>query len=444
VWEAVRKPTFYIPLLRKSEDDLLLGYDGREVACTRSFARALSARANHRIAIGDINGAIDDIVACKRLGRHVGHCGSLVAILVGLAIEGIADEIGVCGSLEHPPTTEQLRRLIDEYGNLPPRAEYNQGVLFERYVALDFVQGMARRSEAVEEWGWSTSVENVLGVNWNAFAERVNEHYDTLVNTGWYTPFSFDPMSIISHRARSEFLADYLASRVLSTCQASLEATRISTCAERIRQIVLAMHLYERDHGTLPPACTIDADGTPLHSWRVVLLPYLGHKNLHDKIRLDEPWDSEHNRQFHQQDITFYQCPSATLAPYVRFYQCPELDQLPPGLATYSVVVGPEMPFEAGIGKSLSDFGPNRSNMILVVERQEPVCWMDPTGNSSQAAADKGIHPHPDERTDDGIGSKHPGQCRIGHCSGAARFISETVDTELFQELLRGTADRLP
>ncbi|MFT5091804.1 MAG: hypothetical protein ACI93T_000619, partial [Porticoccaceae bacterium] len=48
---------------------------------------------------------------------------------------------------------------------------------------------------------------------------------------------------------------------------------------------------------SFPPAWTVDADGKPLLSWRVLLLPYLDHKPLYDKFRLDEPWDSSHNRQ---------------------------------------------------------------------------------------------------------------------------------------------------
>jgi hypothetical protein len=59
--------------------------------------------------------------------------------------------------------------------------------------------------------------------------------------------------------------------------------------------IALAMLIYERDHGTLPPAYSVDEAGRPLHSWRVLLLPYLGHQTLQDKIRLDEPWDSPNN-----------------------------------------------------------------------------------------------------------------------------------------------------
>lgn len=45
----------------------------------------------------------------------------------------------------------------------------------------------------------------------------------------------------------------------------------------------------------LMPAAIYSADGRPLLSWRVALLPYLDRQDLYDQFRLDEPWDSPHN-----------------------------------------------------------------------------------------------------------------------------------------------------
>jgi hypothetical protein len=165
------------------------------------------------------------------------------------------------------------------------------------------------------------------------------------------------------------------------------------------------------------------------------LLPYLGQQTLYDKIRLDQPWDSEHNRPFHAEAVTFYRCPSHTEAK--------------PGQTTYSVVVGPDMPFEAGQGKSFNDFGPNSDDMILVVERTEPVNWMDPTREIPRSVAEK-------DRWDDhlrqpaphGIGSHHPGGANFGFRNGAVQFHSETFYLKRaliqpqflqFKEMLQGT-----
>jgi prepilin-type processing-associated H-X9-DG protein len=62
-----------------------------------------------------------------------------------------------------------------------------------------------------------------------------------------------------------------------------------------VRQIMLALKMYERDFGTLPPAYVADAEGRPLYSWRVLILPYLEQQTLYDQFHLDESWNSSHN-----------------------------------------------------------------------------------------------------------------------------------------------------
>lgn len=58
-----------------------------------------------------------------------------------------------------------------------------------------------------------------------------------------------------------------------------------------------ALHSYETVHRRIPPRTVKDADGKPLLSWRVLLLPFVGEEELYSQFRLDEPWDSEHNKK---------------------------------------------------------------------------------------------------------------------------------------------------
>ena len=73
---------------------------------------------------------------------------------------------------------------------------------------------------------------------------------------------------------------------------------------DRMRRIRKAMQEYEKEHGEPVPLYSRDERGVPLHSWRVLLLPYLAEMNTdasrvpYDQIRLDEPWNSEWNSQF--------------------------------------------------------------------------------------------------------------------------------------------------
>ena len=70
----------------------------------------------------------------------------------------------------------------------------------------------------------------------------------------------------------------------------------------RLHAIALAVINYTYDHDeAFPPPFSVDKNGKPLHSWRVLILPYLDEEGLARRIRLNEPWDSEYNKQFHNQ-----------------------------------------------------------------------------------------------------------------------------------------------
>jgi hypothetical protein len=69
-----------------------------------------------------------------------------------------------------------------------------------------------------------------------------------------------------------------------------------SQSANNLKQIALAWHNYLDVNKTFP-ADIRDKDGKPLLSWRVAILPFIEQDNLYKQFKLDEPWDSEHNKK---------------------------------------------------------------------------------------------------------------------------------------------------
>jgi hypothetical protein len=67
----------------------------------------------------------------------------------------------------------------------------------------------------------------------------------------------------------------------------------------RLKHIADAIAKYRDEKGHYPPPAIYDERGNALLSWRVALLPYLGDEaeELHRQFRLDEPWDSLHNKK---------------------------------------------------------------------------------------------------------------------------------------------------
>jgi hypothetical protein len=63
-----------------------------------------------------------------------------------------------------------------------------------------------------------------------------------------------------------------------------------------LKQIAVAIINFVDMKKTLPAGAILSKDGKPLLSWRVAILPFLEQNQLFAQFKLDEPWDSEHNK----------------------------------------------------------------------------------------------------------------------------------------------------
>ncbi|MDR2170075.1 MAG: DUF1559 domain-containing protein [Planctomycetaceae bacterium] len=183
-----------------------------------------------------------------------------------------------------------------------------------------------------------------------------------------------------------------------------------------MKQILLAFHNYHDSHNNLPPAFTVDANGQRLHSWRVLILPYIEQYELYKSIKLDEPWDSEHNKQFHDKMPQIYNTPIKRT----------DLKDKNRKNTSYCVVVGKDTAFkEDGKKIDFGNFNDGTSNTILVVERKTPVSWMQPE-DITQEDAFKGVN----KGGEKGIRADANGVMRAGFGDGSARNFLEGKITE--------------
>jgi hypothetical protein len=142
------------------------------------------------------------------------------------------------------------------------------------------------------------------------------------------------------------------------------EAARAAQCTCNLCQIKLALLNYHEVYGSFPPAYVADANGKRMHSWRVLILPFMSLDSLYASYRMDEPWDGPNNRKLIEQRPHILQCPS----------------RLPsPGLTSYVVIVGPNTAFPGSKTTKLGDIHDGPSGTILVAEVSNvDIAWTEP------------------------------------------------------------------
>ena len=198
---------------------------------------------------------------------------------------------------------------------------------------------------------------------------------------------------------------------LLPAVQSAREAARRAQCSNNLKQIMLGMMKHENGHKALPARAIVNQAGTPILSWRVAILPFIGELDLHTKFRLNEPWDSPHNKALLAEMPAIYRCPS-----------CPVTD---PTHTNYHVYGGPGTLLEASRGVKLNEITDGTSTTISVVESKHGVPWtkpedipFDPNGQIIPGSA------------------FHPGLFNAAFADGSVKPIKLPVDLDFLRSLI--------
>ena len=126
------------------------------------------------------------------------------------------------------------------------------------------------------------------------------------------------------------------------------EAARHSQCRSNFSQLMMGLINYHETYKCLPPAYIADEDGKPMHSWRVLILPFIDGQDVYDLYDFSEPWDGPNNRRLANKG-------------HLNLLQCPSGSNLEATLMTdYVVVVGPETAFPGSRSVCFDDFHDGR------------------------------------------------------------------------------------
>ncbi|TWT99695.1 hypothetical protein Pla108_06380 [Botrimarina colliarenosi] len=201
----------------------------------------------------------------------------------------------------------------------------------------------------------------------------------------------------------------------------AVEAARQSACQGHMNGLQSALRNYEALNGHYPPAYINGPDGKPWHSWRVLLLPFLGEEAVYDQYRFDEPWNGPNNQALADRiSPNLFRCTNA-----------------PGGKrewnTNYVAVVGKETAFPGAETVASDDIKDGVENTILLVEiGNSDIHWMEPCDLQYRSLT---LQTDPEKASSMSVSSRHPAGPGVVF---ADRITAYRIHSPLLLSTLRG------
>lgn len=185
----------------------------------------------------------------------------------------------------------------------------------------------------------------------------------------------------------------------------------IADSQRKLKSIALGIIAYSDEANGKMPIDITDKNGKSLLSWRVAILPYLDEEKLYKEFKLNEPWDSEHNKKLAEQMPKVF---------------APVRVKGKAGETFYQVFSGPGALFgpkkKPTYPASITD---GTSNTVLVVEAGESAIWSKP--------ADL---PFDEEKPLPKLGGLFAGELNVALCDGSVMHIKKDFDADEMRRLI--------
>jgi hypothetical protein len=225
------------------------------------------------------------------------------------------------------------------------------------------------------------------------------------------------------------------------SAKARAAARRVASM-NHLKQLALAFHNFHDAYGCFPPAAVIGPDGKPWHSWRVLLLPYLGgveEEALFKQYDFSQPWDSPKNL--------------AVAEKMPQVFRDPAREGPPDNFTDYAAITGEAAIFQPKVVtmKSADDYpaclstakkigltsvtdGTSNTMLFATLDPARKIPWTKPEDIVLDDA-------FPGIGKPAGIGAIHPAEgghqaALVAFADGSVQTLPDTVDPETLRKLL--------
>lgn len=245
-----------------------------------------------------------------------------------------------------------------------------------------------------------------------------------------------------------------LVGLLLPAVQAAREAARRTSCVNNITQLGLGVHHYEfnAEHlpaGVINPTGPIRNEAIGQHvSWLIQILPFIEQIPAYEQFDLKEGAYGEKNKPIRMHGVSLFKCPS-----YPFKYNADQIEQTSYAGCHHSI----ESPIDADNNGLMflnseirfADIRDGSSHTILIGEMfvgDENLGWVSGTRASlrntesieaPQRNPNAAVNKPPESSSLQvgGFGSYHTGGAMFVFADGSTRFLSLTIDKQLFQNL---------
>ena len=217
------------------------------------------------------------------------------------------------------------------------------------------------------------------------------------------------------------------------------ESRKKSACRANLEHLAASIENYRDAYGDFPPAIILDSDGKPMHSWRVLIVPFIEKNWFADMYNWREPWDSPHNQRLHRRFIIDDDGhgQSRDITEVGRIYRCPGAPASQLATSTnYVMIVDTEAPPVVSTNqrsgwKDAAYYPPIGGTIMVVEVANSGIHWMEPRdlslGEMSMAINDS---------AGPGISSHHVGGAFVMLDNGTVSFLDESATRERIKGML--------